>query len=229
MNNLQGKKFVASYSGGKDSMLAIHRAIQAGLTPLELIITYNTDADRSWFHGVSENILHKVSHSLSIPIKPVRTSGGQYQENFEKALTDAKNRGAEVCVFGDIDIEGHLEWCTLRCEKTGLIPYFPLWGEERKKVVYEFIDNGFSAIITIVDTSRMSGDFLGRILSREIVDSIQRSGADICGENGEYHTFVFDGPIFKNRIDLAIEGKFERDKYYILNITENHCTMPRIC
>ena len=216
---MRGKKFIASYSGGKDSVLAIHRAIQTGLLPLELITTYNTDADRSWFHGITENIIQKVSDSLAIPVKLIKTSGEQYEENFEKALADAKSRGAEVCVFGDIDIEGHLEWCTLRCEKAGLIPYFPLWKEERKKLVYEFVDSGFSAIITIIDTTRMQKDFLGQILSREVADSIEQSGADICGENGEYHTFVFDGPLFKNKIDLNIKEKFERDKYLILNIS----------
>ena len=218
MDNLQGKKFVASYSGGKDSIFAIYKAINAGLLPLELITTYNTDANRSWFHGLTENIIQKVSDSLSIPITLIKTTGEQYEENFEKALTDAKSKGAEVCVFGDIDIEGHLEWCNLRCEKVGLIPYFPLWNGEIKKIVYEFIDAGFSAIITIVDASRLSKDFLGQVLNREAVDLIEKSGADICGENGEYHTFTFDGPIFGNKIDLSVKEKFEKEKFFILNI-----------
>ena len=218
INNLKGKKFVASYSGGKDSVLAIHRAVHAGLVPLELITTYNTDMNRSWFHGITENIIKKVSDSLAIPIRLIRTSGEQYEENFEKALADAKNRGAEVCVFGDIDIEGHLEWCSSRCEKVGLIPYFPLWQESRKKLVCEFIDSGFLAIITIIDTSRMPTNFLGEILTRKVADLIEESGADICGENGEYHTFVFDGPIFNNKIDFVEKEKLERDKYYILSI-----------
>ena len=216
--NLQGKNFIASYSGGKDSIFAIYKAIKAGLSPLELITTYNTDANRSWFHGLTENIIRQVSASLDIPVKLIKTSGEQYEENFEKNLADAKNKGAEVCVFGDIDIEGHIEWCTARCENTGLIPYFPLLKEKRKKVVCEFINDGFSAIITIVDTSRLSKDFLGKTLSLEVADSIEKSGADICGENGEYHTFVYDGPIFKNKIDLYIKEKFEKDKYFILNI-----------
>ena len=218
INNLKGKKFVASYSGGKDSVLAIHRAVHAGLVPLELITTYNTDMNRSWFHGITENIIKKVSDSLAIPIRLIRTSGEQYEENFEKALADAKNRGAEVCVFGDIDIEGHLEWCSLRCEKVGLTPYFPLWQESRKKLVCEFIDSGFLAIITIIDTSRMPKNFLGEILTRKVADLIEESGADICGENGEYHTFVFDGPIFNNKIDFIEKEKLERDKYYILSV-----------
>lgn len=219
INKLKGKKFIASYSGGKDSALAVYRAVKAGLVPVELITTYNTDMKRSWFHGITEDILQKVSASLAIPVTLIRTSGSQYEENFEKALRNAKNEGAEVCVFGDIDIEEHLEWCTLRCEKVGLIPYFPLLKEERKKLVYEFIDAGFSAIIKIIDTTRMTKDFLGQVLSREIVDSIEKSGADICGENGEYHTFTFDGPIFSNKIDFTIAEKIERDKYFILNIT----------
>lgn len=216
--NLKGKKFIASYSGGKDSILAIHRAVKAGLIPLELITTYNTDANRSWFHGMTENLIQKVSDSIALPINLIKTSGEQYEVNFENALMDAKNRGAEVCVFGDIDIDGHLEWCTAQCERTGLIPYFPLWKEERKKLVYEFIDTGFSAIITIVDTSRMPRDFLGNVLSKEVADSIEKSGADICGENGEYHTFTYDGAIFRNKIDFAVKEKIERDKYAILSI-----------
>ena len=161
MENLQGKKFIASYSGGKDSILAIHRAIKSGLEPLGLITAYNTDADRSWFHGLTENIIQKVSDSLGIPATFIKTSGGQqYEENFERALAEAKNKGAEVCVFGDIDIESHLEWCAARCGKSGLIPYFPLLKEERKKVVYEFIDAGFSAIITIVEQAGCQRIFL---------------------------------------------------------------------
>ena len=212
------KKFVASYSGGKDSILAIYRAIKAGMIPLELITTYNTDAKRSWFHGITENIIKKVSDSLKIPVRLIKTSGEKYEENFENALAEAKAGGAETCVFGDIDIEGHLEWCSLRCEKTGLAPYFPLWKEQRKKLVYEFIDSGFSALVTIVDASRMPKQFLGQVLTKKAADAIELSGADICGENGEYHTFVFDGPIFKNRIDLSLKEKFEKGKYHILNI-----------
>ena len=218
MNNLQGKKFVASYSGGKDSIFAIYKAMRSGLSPLELITTYNTDANRSWFHGLTENIIQQVSNSLALPVRLIKTSGEQYEENFEKALANAKSRGAEACIFGDIDIAGHIEWCTARCENTGLIPYFPLLKEDRKKVVCDFIDAGFSAVITIVDTSRLSKDFAGQILSREVADAIEKSGADICGENGEYHTFVFDGPIFQNKIELNVGDKFEKDKYFILNI-----------
>ena len=218
MNNLHGKKFVASYSGGKDSILALYRAVNSGLSPLELITTFNIDAGRSWFHGMGEDLMRKISASLSMPVRLVKTTGEQYEANFEKALAEAKEKGVQVCVFGDIDIENHLEWCTLRCEKTGLIPYFPLWKEERKKLVYEFIDAGFSAIITVVNTNLMPKKFIGQILSREVVDSIEKSGADICGENGEYHTFTFDGPLFSDKVEFTVKEKVERDNYLILDL-----------
>jgi len=89
-NELKGKRFVASYSGGKDSVFAIYRAVRAGLIPLELITTYNTDVNRSWFHGVTENLLQEVSAALAIPVRLIKTSGEKYQENFENALAKAE-------------------------------------------------------------------------------------------------------------------------------------------
>ena len=216
MSDLKGKKFVASYSGGKDSVLAIYRAINLGLIPLELIMTYNTGAKRSWFHVLPADMIKKAGDSLGLPIQLVKTPPELYESNFEKALADAVKRGAEVCIFGDIDLEGHLKWCTERCEKTGLIPFFPLLKESRKKVVHEFIERGFLSMITIVDTSRLPERFLGQILSKEIIEEIENCGADICGENGEYHTFTFNGPLFTRAIDFAIKGREKRDKYAVL-------------
>ena len=215
---LRGKKFIASYSGGKDSLMAVYRAAGAGLEPAGLITTYNTDAGRSWFHGVNESMFREASESLGLPVTLIKTSGEAYAANFEKALAEARLNGAEVCVFGDIDIDGHFEWCSARCGNAGLIPYFPLKGESRKNAVYGFIDAGFSAVITIVDTERLPEKFLGRVLTREIADEIEAAGADICGENGEYHTFAYDGPLFSRPVRFAAAGVEKRDKYAFLKI-----------
>lgn len=214
--NLKDKKFVASYSGGKDSILAIYRAIRQGLKPICLIITYNTDLGRSWFHGVPENLLDEVSKSLHIPIKLIKTSGKDYAENFKKELRVQKANGAEVCVFGDIDIEGHLEWCTNICRESDIEAYFPLWQESRAKLVREFIAEGFTANITVVDTARLSDKHLGMVLSEETITSIEKEGADICGENGEYHSFVSDGPIFSKPVAFAYGEKIQNGKYAVL-------------
>lgn len=216
--DLENKKFIASYSGGKDSILAIYRAICQGMKPAGLIITYNTELDRSWFHGVPEDILNEVAQSLDIPITLIKTTGKKYADNFKKELKRQKEKGAEFCVFGDIDIEGHLEWCTNICTESGISPYFPLWHEPREKLVKEFISEGFSAYITVVDTSRLSGKHLGMVLSEQTLKSIQADGADICGENGEYHSFVFDGPIFSQPVSFEFGEIIERDSFKILPV-----------
>ena len=215
-----GKKFIASYSGGKDSTLAIYRAIKQGMIPLELITTYNIDKERSWFHGIPEPLLNKISKEISIPITLIKTTGEKYAENFEAKLRHAKELGAEVCVFGDIDIEDHLKWCSDRCEAVGLEAYFPLWQEDRRDLVYEFIDLGFKTIITVVDNSRMPANFAGQILTRDVAEDIAKSGADICGENGEYHTFAFDGPLFAHPVKFKIGDMIKVDNFSIVPIEE---------
>ena len=92
IENLRGKKFIASYSGGKDSVLSVYRAVRAGLEPAGLITTYKTDAIYSWFHGMSEELLQRASDSLSIPLTLIRTTGEMYTSNFEKALIEAGDR-----------------------------------------------------------------------------------------------------------------------------------------
>jgi uncharacterized protein (TIGR00290 family) len=210
------KKFVASYSGGKDSILAIHRTIGQGNQLLALIITYNTDKNRSWFHGIPKPILERVSDSLGVPVWLVETTGEAYAKNFEKILHHAKLQGADACVFGDIDIEGHHEWCSARCQEAGIEALFPLWNENRKTLVYEFIDQGFVANMTVIDTNRLSEYFLGSVLTKSIVDEIEAQGVDACGENGEYHTFVSGGPLFNEPIDFSFGEKVKEEHYVIL-------------
>jgi len=213
-----GKKFVASYSGGKDSTLAIYNAIQEGNELIALITTYNIDEGRSWSHGLPKSVLERVAQSLGAPAWIIETTGEKYAENFEKALMSAKDYGAEICVFGDTDIEGHLHWGEKRCQEAGIKAKFPLWGKSRKALVYEFIESGFTATISVIDTDQLSHRFLGSKLTKEIADQIAAEGADICGENGEYHTFVSTGPLFEQPIDFTFGEKITRDNYAILPI-----------
>jgi uncharacterized protein (TIGR00290 family) len=217
-NTFNGRNFVASYSGGKDSILAIYRAIKLGMKPVSLIITYNIDMERSWFHGIPNDLLKDVSVSLDIPIKLIKTSGKDYAANFEKELIAQKENGAEVCVFGDIDLEEHLQWCTARCDAVGIEAFFPLWQEERKALVDEFIEDGFTANIIVVDTNRLSEKHLGMKLSPMTVSSIAAEGADACGENGEYHTFVSDGPLFKTPVSFCYGELVRKGQYATLPI-----------
>lgn len=207
------KKFVLSYSGGKDCILAMYRKIKEGWTPVALLTTIKKSSPESWTHGLTFDLLEEVSKSLDLPIIYVECEASEYEDRFEDKLRIAKDMGAETVVYGDIDIELHKKWGVDRAENSGLNYEFPLWQEDREKLVHEFIDSGFKALIKKVNLNYMSSDFLGKTLTKDLIEEIKATGSDACGENGEYHTFVYDGPIFKNRIDMNIED-IKREKNY---------------
>ena len=207
------KKFVLSYSGGKDCILAMYRKIKEGWTPVALLTTIKKSSPESWTHGLTFDLLEEVSKSLDLPIIYVECEASEYEERFEDKLRIAKDMGAETVVYGDIDIELHKKWGVDRAENSGLNYEFPLWQEDREKLVHEFIDSGFKALIKKVNLNYMSSDFLGKTLTKDLIEEIKATGSDACGENGEYHTFVYDGPIFKNKIDINIED-VKREKNY---------------
>ena len=211
-------KFVASYSGGKDGAFAIYKAMERGMVPLALITTFNEEQNRSWFHRVPEAVLEDAADSIGVPLRLIKTVGDDYETNFEAALRDAKEKGADACVFGDIDIEEHIGWCSKRCANAGIEPLFPLYGQSRENVVNGFIESGFTAYITIINTDKLSGDLLGKRFTKEAVSEIKAQGADICGENGEYHTFVIDGPIYRRPVAFSFGEGFMKDKRVYLPV-----------
>ena len=213
------KKFVVSYSCGKDSTLSLYRMIKAGHTPVALLVTVDKKVLRSWFHGVPNDLLNEVSKSLGIPLLLVKCEGEEYSEAFKKALHKAKiELGAEACVFGDIDLEAHRTWCTDRCNEVEMEAIFPLWEEDREALTYEFIDSGFKTVIKNVKLSILGEEFLGEVLTKDVVERLKAAGSDACGENGEYHTFVFDGPLFKERINFETGDNILTETHGFLDI-----------
>lgn len=205
------EKVVVSFSGGKDCTLSLYRMIRKGYDVIGLVVTFDKQGD-SCFHKIPRGILQSVSNELEIPVIEVDCSEGKiYEQEFEKALKLAKDKGAEICVFGDIDIETHKKWCLDRCDSADIKGVFPLWQEDRESLANEFIDYGFKAIIKKVNLKALGQEFLGAELTKDVIKQIKNLGCDPCGENGEYHTLVFDGPIFNNRI------KFNKVKKDIIN------------
>jgi diphthine-ammonia ligase len=207
------EKVVVSFSGGKDSTLSLYKMIKRGYEVIGLLVTFDKQ-NNSCFHKIPRDIFERVSEKLEIPFMEVDCSEGKnYEEEFEKELIRSKEKGAEICVFGDIDIEAHKKWCLSRCDAAGLKGIFPLWQQDRESLTNEFIDYGFKAIIKKVNLRTLGEDFLGKELTKEVVQEIKNLGCDPSGENGEYHTLVFDGPIFKdevkfNKIDREIVDEF---------------------
>ena len=186
-------KFVLSYSGGKDCILALYRKIEQGDIPVALLTTVKKSSEETWTHGLSFDLLEQVSKSLELPIIYAQCDVSEYEDVFEEKLREAKKMGATSVVYGDIDIAHHKQWGIDRSKNAGLDYEFPLWQEDREKLVYEVIDSG----------------------SKELIEKIKSQGIDPCGENGEYHTFVVDGPIFDYKIDI----KYDKSKI------ENNCAL----
>lgn len=202
------EKFVTSFSGGKDCALAMYLMKERGFIPDSIIITVKeTD---SWTHGINLKMIEEYENVLGLKVYPVFCRMDNYEEEFENTLRRIKKeRGVNICVFGDMDIEQHLNWNKTRCKNTDMKAIMPLEKIDREEAVLKFIDSGFKAIIKKVNLNYLNESFLGRELNRETIEDIKRYAKeknieiDLCGENGEYHTVVFDGPIFNRKLEYS--------------------------
>ena len=197
-------KLIASWSGGKDSCFALHKAQQRGHQIQSLLIMMQ-DQDKSNFHMISSELLDAQSEALGIPIIKIPTTPETYEQQFKKALQQAKANGAQGIVTGDIfDVAQHeAGWLERICANVGLTPVKPLWHRNTNEVLNEFIIEGFKATVVRVKTALLSNDWLARTLDQQFFNDLKKLGnVDLCGEYGEYHTFVTDGPIFKKKIEI---------------------------
>lgn len=211
-------KFVMSYSGGKDSILSLHRLIKSGHTPIALIVMYNEEMKRSWFHGIDDDLLDKISLSLQIPVWKSKSVAKNYRDVMLQTLKQAKEKGADFVAFGDIDIEEHRDWYLPICKEAGLTAEFPLWKEDREKLVRETVELGYRCVIKCVSNEKLGQEFLGKALSDEVLSAMKEKGVDLCGENGEYHTVVLDGPLFSFPIETEVKEIIDFGKISAINL-----------
>lgn len=202
-------KFVASFSGGKDSMLALHKMISMGHEPVALLVMFQKGQDCSWVHGMDAEMVKVIGEAMNIPVICCHAGMETYAEDMENCLLQAKEMGAEACVFGDIDIEEHRKWDEGRCVATDLQAVLPLWGCDREENVREAIRLGYRCIIKCVRKGMLPDTMLGKSLSMELLEEMKEYGVDLCGENGEYHTIVTDGPLFHHPVELVNRGNVE--------------------
>ncbi|MEG0291929.1 MAG: diphthine--ammonia ligase [Anaerovoracaceae bacterium] len=210
-------KFVMSFSGGKDSTFALHKMISEGHDPLGLLVMIN-DEEKSWFHGVNSNILEGISKAMDIPLITVLSNGDDYHLAMETELKLLKKKGAEAVCFGDIDILQHREWCTQRAENSGLEPVFPLWQVNREKNTYDIVDAGYKCIMKTLHNDKLPKELLGKPIDRDMIEVFKACNIDICGEDGEYHTVVLDGPIFKKPINFELGEVTDRGHISVADI-----------
>ena len=197
-------KVVCLWSAGKDSCLAACDAIAQGHTVKALFNFTEMDGHNSLSHGLKAAVIHRQAALTGIPFFQKAMPKGTYRDEF-KALIEhwKKSEGIEGIVFGDIFLQEHKEWIDSVCKELDVVAVMPLWGRDTSVLIDEFIKKGFKAIVVAVKADVMSGEWLGREIDEKFVSDIKAAGMiDPCGEKGEYHTFVYDGPIFKRRVDF---------------------------
>jgi len=219
-NQMPGKnaRFFTSWSGGKDSCLALHRACQAGAKPACLLTIISEDGIRSRSHGLRREVLEAQAAAMGIPLLIRCASWVEYESVFVDALHEIHKEDVKSGVFGDIDFPPHLEWEEKVCVKTGMTAYLPLWGCARETLLHEFLSLGYKAVIVAVDEKKLDKKFLGRMIDREIINEFRKIGIDPCGENGEYHTLVVDGPVFSSPLPFKTGASTEHSGYYALDV-----------
>lgn len=212
------EKFVMSYSGGKDSSLALYRMIKKGYHPEYIMTTINEDNDHSWFHGISVDLFNSLSRCLGIKNISIKTSHYTYRVNFIEELKKIKEEGINICAFGDIDIQMHRDWAESLCKATSLEGIFPLWQENRVELAREFVNSGFRAKIKLIDKTKLDKKYLGLDFTNELIDEFISLGIDPAGESGEFHTLVYDGPIFKKPVNITLSEIYDFENYSSINI-----------
>ncbi len=198
-------KVVASWSGGKDSCFAYYKALNEGLEVVSLL-TFMESKSRSNFHAITSEMLDAQVQSIGVPLVKRVTSPALYEPQFKEALLQFKVQGVEGLVTGDIyEVAMHEErWLERVCREVGLVPIRPLWQGNTTRIFKDFISAGFKATVVRTKLSVLGEDWLGRELNEQFLADIQKlKGVDPCGEGGEYHTVVTDGPVFKNQIEVV--------------------------
>jgi diphthine-ammonia ligase len=188
------------WSGGKDSALALQRATARGLQVTRLINFFDAGTGRVRFHATRVEMIQAQAAAAGIELRAIGTSWQAMEGRLTEELRTLRSEGFAGVVLGDIHLADVRSWYEERVRRAGLEHVEPLWGEPPASLVGEFVEAGGRAVITCVDLSRLDASWLGRIIDEAFLDEIGGTGVDPCGENGEYHTFVFRGPAFARQV-----------------------------
>jgi len=211
-----------SWSGGKDSCIALHD-IQRGqdYCVAALLTTITRDYDRISMHGVRRLLLERQAHSLGLPLHQVLISKDATNEEYESRMAEAfaeyRDQGIDSIIFGDLfleDIRAYREQFLARHKMRGL---FPVWQRDTSDFIREFLELGFKAVVTCVDSKVLDQSFAGRVIDEAFLSSLPVD-VDPCGENGEFHSFVFDGPIFAEAVKFSVGETVLRESFWFCDL-----------
>lgn len=201
-------KAIFNWSSGKDSAFALYKILQESQFEIvSLLTSINKEFQRISMHGVHVSLLEKQAESLGFPLikmeLPKEPTMEEYREIMSKTMNNIKAKGITHSVFGDIFLEDLRKYREDQLESVGIKGIFPLWRNNTTDLIHDFLDLGFKTIVTCVNETYLDKSFAGRIIDKNFINDLP-ANVDPCGENGEFHTFTFDGPIFKKPIDFEI-------------------------
>lgn len=217
------KNILISWSGGKDSSLALYEIQKSrDYEVAALITTITSDYDRVSMHGLRTILLDKQASSLNIPLEKIfiskNASNDEYESRLKEVLLKYKQLGIRDVVFGDLFLEEIKKYREDLLGKIGMECVFPIWKRDTVKLAKKFIELGFKAITVCVDSNVLGKEFAGREFDEHFLDDLTE-GIDPCGENGEFHTFTYDGPVFNTPISHELGEIVLRDeRFYYCDI-----------
>lgn len=209
-------KIILNWSGGKDSALCLYKILQEDQYEVSTLLTsISKKYQRISMHGVRVELLKLQAKSIGLPVQLMEMEDTPtmhaYEESMRLVMEQLKNEGVEYSIFGDIFLEDLRLYRETQLQKIGMKALFPLWKKSTTSILNEFLDLGFKTIITCVNDQYLDKNFAGKIIDKHFINDLP-SNVDACGENGEFHTFVFDGPIFKDPVLFDI-GETVYKKY----------------
>ena len=213
-------KAICSWSGGKDCCLALYKALSEGIEVPYLVNFINETVDKSLSHGADAELISLQSKAMGLQILQRQVARGSYEQVMKTIIQDVKQEGASAQIFGDIYLQEHKDWLDRVCSEAGITPIMPLWHQDTEQLMYDFISAGFEAIVISVKSDVMGQEWLGQRLDHGFVRRLRehtgKAPIDICGENGEYHTIVIDGPLFRSRLEVQTGDVVEDDGHFFL-------------
>lgn len=222
-------KAYMNWSGGKDSSLALYHLLKDKKYTVEMLLTnVSSTYQRVSMHGVREELLDMQAKALGIPLQklflPDQPSMAAYEKSMLKTLQQLQKKKFTHSIFGDIFLEDLKIYREAQLAKVAIKALFPLWKKDTTKLIHEFIDLGFKAIVVCVNDKYLDKSFCGRTIDAGFINDLPKD-VDVCGENGEFHTFVFDGPIFNKPIVFA-KGEIVCRKYAAPKQESDNCFQP---
>jgi len=218
------RKTLMSWSSGKDSAWALYKLQQDPEIDLRgLFCTVNSEFDRVAMHAVRAELLKKQAKSICLPLEiieiPYPCTDEIYAEKMAQFVEKAKKDNIECFAFGDLYLEDVRKYREDKLKGTGIIPIFPIWGTPTDTLSKEIVSSGLRAVITCVDPKQIPAEFIGRQYNESFLKDLPEN-VDPCGEKGEFHSFVFDGPMFKEPINISLGDVVDRDNFVFVDVSE---------